>query len=188
MLYQRMNIIALFLVTAALLSPVANANVLVTPALEIGDLGAGDFILGDATTLTINGTGTGIITNFSPFTVTDITDVDFVLTATRGSNNGVDYLFTNGTITAGAYINTTFDTLTMDETFGLASFTADLANGGRIEGGFMLLTGDIASDFTGDTLIAKASPVVPVPAAVWLFGSGLLGLVGVARRKKAAVQ
>jgi len=28
--------------------------------------------------------------------------------------------------------------------------------------------------------------VVPVPAAVWLFGSGLLGLVGIARRKKAA--
>lgn len=27
---------------------------------------------------------------------------------------------------------------------------------------------------------------VPVPAAVWLFGSGLLGLVGVARRKKVA--
>ena len=26
---------------------------------------------------------------------------------------------------------------------------------------------------------------IPVPAAVWLFGSGLLGLVGVARRKKA---
>jgi len=27
--------------------------------------------------------------------------------------------------------------------------------------------------------------VVPVPAAVWLFGSGLIGLVGLARRKKA---
>jgi len=31
--------------------------------------------------------------------------------------------------------------------------------------------------------IVSVTPV-PVPAAVWLFGSGLLGLVGVARRKK----
>ncbi len=30
-----------------------------------------------------------------------------------------------------------------------------------------------------------SASVVPVPAAVWLFGSGLLGLVGVARRKSA---
>lgn len=29
------------------------------------------------------------------------------------------------------------------------------------------------------------STVVPIPAAVWLFGSGLLGLVGVARRKNS---
>jgi len=27
---------------------------------------------------------------------------------------------------------------------------------------------------------------VPVPAAAWLFGSGLISLVGMARRKKAA--
>ncbi len=26
--------------------------------------------------------------------------------------------------------------------------------------------------------------VVPVPAAVWLFGSGLIGLIGIARRKR----
>lgn len=30
-----------------------------------------------------------------------------------------------------------------------------------------------------------SASIVPVPAAVWLFGSGLIGLVGIARRKKA---
>jgi hypothetical protein len=30
----------------------------------------------------------------------------------------------------------------------------------------------------------EISGVVPIPAAVWLFGSGLIGLIGVARRKK----
>jgi len=28
--------------------------------------------------------------------------------------------------------------------------------------------------------------IVPAPAAVWLFGSGLLGIIGTARRKKGA--
>jgi hypothetical protein len=32
----------------------------------------------------------------------------------------------------------------------------------------------------------EATAVIPVPAAVWLFGSGLLGLVGVARRRQAS--
>ena len=35
-------------------------------------------------------------------------------------------------------------------------------------------------------ILAGPTPAaVPVPAAIWLFGSGLLGLVGIARRKKA---
>ena len=45
-------------------------------------------------------------------------------------------------------------------------------------GGF--LTGFTASG-TGEVQGA----VVPVPAALWLFGSGLIGLIGIARRKKA---
>ena len=38
----------------------------------------------------------------------------------------------------------------------------------------------------GGTATTTSVSAVPVPAAVWLFGSGLLGLVGVARRKKSS--
>lgn len=41
-----------------------------------------------------------------------------------------------------------------------------------------------AFNLTSPNLVSPT--IVPVPAAVWLLGSGLLGLVGVARRKKAA--
>ncbi len=37
-----------------------------------------------------------------------------------------------------------------------------------------------------DTHIYSTASVVPVPAAVWLFGSGLVGLIGYSKRKKAA--
>lgn len=44
--------------------------------------------------------------------------------------------------------------------------------------GFDTTNGVTSAQFAGST-------PVPVPAAVWLFGSGLLGLVGVARRKRS---
>ena len=40
--------------------------------------------------------------------------------------------------------------------------------------------GNLPVDFIGATVNTSA---VPVPAAAWLFGSGLIGLVGIARRK-----
>lgn len=43
---------------------------------------------------------------------------------------------------------------------------------------------NVYEDFHG-IQIGIGSSVVPIPPAVWLFGSGLLGLIGVARRKKS---
>lgn len=45
-----------------------------------------------------------------------------------------------------------------------------------------LTTSALAATGTSTTLLPT---VVPIPAAAWLFGSGLIGLIGVARRKKA---
>jgi hypothetical protein len=36
-----------------------------------------------------------------------------------------------------------------------------------------------------DAIAAISTAVIPIPAAVWLFGSGLIGLIGLARRKKS---
>jgi hypothetical protein len=42
-------------------------------------------------------------------------------------------------------------------------------------------TGDADYD---DMLVRAEFSAVPIPAAVWLFGSGLLGLIGIGRRRK----
>jgi hypothetical protein len=42
-----------------------------------------------------------------------------------------------------------------------------------------------AAEIAGDT-IPDSVPAVPVPAAVWLFGTALIGLVGFSKRRKAA--
>jgi hypothetical protein len=51
--------------------------------------------------------------------------------------------------------------------------------------GSATLASNGALTFTGNS--TTTPPPVPLPAAVWLFGSGLMGLVGVSRRRKAAV-
>lgn len=45
--------------------------------------------------------------------------------------------------------------------------------------------GNAIVDWNSTITIAYTYAAVPIPAAVWLFGSGLIGLVGVARRKKS---
>ena len=57
--------------------------------------------------------------------------------------------------------------------------------GGIILSGGTGFTGDFNTDFTGNGSAAADVAPVPLPAAVWLFGSGLLGLIGIVRRKKA---
>ncbi|MDX2505357.1 MAG: VPLPA-CTERM sorting domain-containing protein [Gammaproteobacteria bacterium] len=51
----------------------------------------------------------------------------------------------------------------------------------------VVLAPSLQPNYVGASItITDTEGFVPVPAAVWLFGSGLIGIVGLARRKAHA--
>ena len=140
-----------------------------------------------------------------PYTIWGMKEPDYVMSmmATGGSltsdDTGAGFL----SVTGSDDLSAGFSNLSIIHTFGgIAQVTADLnitggslagvlgGTIGRLEGslvnvgtftpGQSLLGLDFSTASPNSTLKLSA---VPVPAAVWLFGSGLLGLVGIARRK-----
>jgi hypothetical protein len=87
--------------------------------------------------------------------------------------------FSNGPLT---YPGNVTDELGVSGAQSLYGVTGDgtNSNAGKLQ---IYLLGQLELTSTG-TLENVPSPV-PVPAALWLFGSGLLGLAGVGRRKAA---
>ncbi len=176
-----------------LFTAAANASV-AYPMLDVQQYGSGTDVTSTATSLTMNGTAFSIIysatSNWPGFP-----DQPFSLSSDA---SGVGTL----SVGNGSILSASFSKLNLNPiATGVGYFTADLtytggsmmpANlfNGRIEGTFFNATGAIAlgTAFKADSLIAKIGKVqaVPVPAAVWLFGSSLLGLAGIAKRKKAA--
>jgi len=165
---------------------------IVFPALELNPVSVNS----NSSTLTMSGLAPYTLSD--PLTIlTDFTpDLSFNLTSDAA---GVGTLSVTGSETLSA----SFTNLSVVYTdlLGLTTlqFNADLTytggtlvgslGGGRIEGslfanlGFSNGQSLLGETFTASGGIAKIGAVVPVPAAVWLFGSGLLGLVGIARRK-----
>lgn len=79
-----------------------------------------------------------------------------------------------------------FDTSQPIDTWVQLVTTAVAPEGTTIARIMLLLLPDENTPANGSLYWDDASLTqVPVPAAVWLFGSGLLGLIGIARRKKA---
>jgi hypothetical protein len=70
-----------------------------------------------------------------------------------------------------------------------AAINAAIGGGGCTEAEVVYFSLDKMLDLNAkhsQKIYGTAYTSVPVPAAVWLFGSGMLGLVGILRRKKAA--
>ena len=151
--------------------------------VNIGDLGSVN--PGNSPgALTINGdfTSSGIfnveIGGLLAGTEYDVLDVTGI--ANLGGTLNVDFFDLGGGL-FDASLGNTFDILSAESMTGQFDlFTlAMLGNGLDWQLDYLI-------DFSGTTDIVRLSVVsaVPVPASVWLFSSGLLGLIGVARRKK----
>ena len=102
---------------------------------------------------------------------------DFFFTTNNGvpGVTGFDSSFGNMPLKPGVVLS-----LTGTETFSLDNFI--LADNSDPEGIFrtpFFVQADI-----GEKEAAYALTTVPIPGAVWLLGSGLIGLVGFARRKR----
>jgi len=94
---------------------------------------------------------------------TDFTMANFFRTGTSDENTAVDLSPTS----------TIFDSV-------------DLIAYDSTGSGWYSLAFDESGVFAASAIAPPPSSVVPVPAAVWLFGSGLIGLFGVAKRRKAS--
>ncbi len=116
---------------------------------------------------TFSGTSTWFDLTNNPLTLNPGESRDFMLgtfVPTDGSAMPGDYIFYNG------YLG--FSISGLDAAGNTLDATINL--GGTCQTG------------TADCAFTRTVSAVPVPAAVWLFGSGLVGLAGIARRKKTA--
>ena len=85
-------------------------------------------------------------------------------------------------------VNLTTATESLGSLMAPGSFTFDYVPGDRAIGEYSVSFYGFADASTSSQLGQYGIDIsqVPVPAAAWLFGSGLIGLIGIARRKKAA--
>ena len=124
------------------------------------------------------------ITTYAPGTYTwtfDDGSGPYTYTFTVGANQvGATMLFDWSTSSNIGVVNVWDVTSSASGT----TYTSTDWDGDGILGGKMI-NGPFAG-FSANFNMVEAPAAVPVPAAVWLFGSGLVGLVGVARRKKKA--
>jgi hypothetical protein len=107
-------------------------------------------------------------------------------TATEAST-GASYTTASGSPTKWGLFGVA-DLAAMGTGIALYGFTGNVAAGQPAAGiqSYVLGTATMGTNGTL-TFAANGGAPVPLPAAVWLLGSGLMGLVGVSRRRKAAV-
>ncbi len=137
-----------------------------------------DFIPGNGMYIDLDGStgNAGVLSKVFNFTAGTKYTVSFDLAGNR-RNAGNDVVNVN--------FGTTATTYTLSSTDGFANHSLVFLPASS--GNYTLSFGDVGHDNMGallDNVVVNS--VVPVPAAIWLFGSGLAGLIA-AKRKKNTV-
>jgi hypothetical protein len=169
------------LTLAALVIIPCLAHAVTLPALEIQDKAGDTGASLTATTFDIDATALAIITDSGSTPISP--EQVFTLNSTGAYSGGVGNFSGTFSVDGGLLTGEFTDLAVIDLTGSFQFIGAVTFTGGSLMGP---TPGSIDGTFSGSSVVAKLGPVVPVPAAVWLFSSGLLGLVAVARRKKAA--
>jgi len=156
----------------------------------------------DATTATLNIDVTAITTGFSMTSFSLAEEGDYKLSGS-GASVSADGYFAATSLTTNCGLppcrdTTIFDAGTLNNSNGLLNpwnmggtlNLADVAGWGSDTSVRLTIQNNLAAETlaTGEIAFIQKKfsvsiPQVPVPAAVWLFASGLIGLMGVARRK-----
>ncbi len=183
------------------ISGAANANLIVNGSFETGDLtdwsSSGNILVTNAQGSTdgifaglFNGadtTGDGILSQSFSTVIGDTYRLEFdygvfkaALAPPQTQNMEVELI--GGVVLLDTILTETGSSPISFTTF-LFDFTADSTTTTLRFTDMTTSAQSVSHDFMLDRVSVAA---VPIPAAVWLFGSGLLGLIGIARKKKLA--
>jgi len=160
---------------------IGSFNINYTTGLTKPVIGSASFPYLDLNSLNVsNGNGTLTI---------KLTDTGFYLPDTLSGFEGLIGGTTDGTVTADIYLditNTTFGTGTLLGSFGPFSsgaFSDDFIwTGDPAEPFSLTIVASITQGAGNVTSFDCEISAVPIPATVWILGSGLIGLVGIRRK------
>jgi hypothetical protein len=118
------------------------------------------------------------------------TDINLLNTNLAGGNSTGQGVFGTTTSSGGTTLNSLYGS--QINVAGVApgssvTLYGVTGNGTKVGTGFAYSLGNASFNLTGDILSFTGNgSAVPLPAAAWLFGSGLLALAGIGRRRAAS--